>query len=136
MTDYSELVGRLCRERNTLSREAVTAIENLTRKLAEAVAEKDRIGMLLLEKADTHAREIVRLEVEADTLRAQLTATKARLAEAVEAVNFLMEMSEPPDRNYSCHVAPPCGWCEEYAGIAEAREYAAAFLAKQEVGHG
>lgn len=66
------------------------------------------------------------------TLRTELTDTKARLAEAVEAVKILMEMSEPPERNCSCHISPPCGWCIEYAGITEAYEYAASFLAKQE----
>ena len=70
-----------------------------------------------------------------ETLRAELIATKARLAEAVEVVKFLMEMSEPPERNCSCHVSPPCGWCTEYAGITEAHEYATSFLTKQEASH-
>ena len=43
MTDYSELLGRLYLERNTLSRKAATAIETLTRELAEGEKERDAL---------------------------------------------------------------------------------------------
>ena len=89
-----------------------------------------------LRELDTHLEgefwTIGNAAIAIQTLRTELTDTKARLAEAVEAVKILMEMSEPPERNCSCHISPPCGWCIEYAGITEAYEYAASFLAKQE----
>lgn len=33
---------------------------------------------------------------------------------------FLERCEEPPDRNCSCHIAPPCGDCVEYSGLREA----------------
>jgi len=108
--------------------EAATAITALRGEVA--AAEKLREQWHSLSALDAHAR--IAAEAERDTLRAELADRDARLAEAVEAVKFLMEMSEPPERNCSCHSSPPCGWCTEYAGITEAHEYAASFLAKQE----
>ena len=54
----------------------------------------------------------------------------ALLREAAEALQWLREVTEPPDRNCSCHRSAPCGWCEQYAAVAEAHEEARATLAK------
>ena len=54
----------------------------------------------------------------------------ALLREAMEALQWLREVTEPPDRNCSCHRSAPCGWCEQYAAVAEAHEEARATLAK------
>ena len=54
----------------------------------------------------------------------------ALLREAMEALQWLREVTEPPDRNCSCHLSAPCGWCEQHAAVAEAHEEARATLAK------
>lgn len=54
----------------------------------------------------------------------------ALLREAVEALQWLREVTEPPDRNCSCHRSAPCGWCEQHAAVAEAHEETRATLAK------
>lgn len=50
--------------------------------------------------------------------------------ELLAALTFLMEVTEPPERNCSCHISPPCGWCVEYSQVAEAHEQAKAAIAK------
>ncbi len=57
-------------------------------------------------------------------------ATDALLREAMEALQWLREVTEPPDRNCSCHRSAPCGWCEQHAAVAEAHEETRATLAK------
>ena len=54
----------------------------------------------------------------------------ALLREAMDALQWLREVTEPPDRNCSCHRSAPCGWCEQHAAVAEAHEEARATLAK------
>ena len=54
----------------------------------------------------------------------------ALLREAMEALQWLREVTEPPDRNCSCHRSAPCGWCEQHAAVAEAHEETRATLAK------
>ena len=54
----------------------------------------------------------------------------ALLREAMDALQWLREVTEPPDRNCSCHRSAPCGWCEEHAAVAEAHEETRATLAK------
>lgn len=45
-----------------------------------------------------------------------------------EALEFLMEMSEPPEKHCTCHLSPPCGWCVDFGGVSEAHENARAIL--------
>lgn len=54
-----------------------------------------------------------------------LAAENERLRDAL--IN-LMEMTEPPERDCSCHIAPPCAWCVEYGGVSEAHDDASAAL--------
>ena len=54
----------------------------------------------------------------------------ALLREAMNALQWLREVTEPPDRNCSCHRSAPCGWCEQHAAVAEAHEETRATLAK------
>jgi hypothetical protein len=89
--------------------------------LAELANEPDFGYHISLEAA-----ERVALTVEARVLAAIDT---DKLRAVVEALEFVLEMSEPPERNCACHLSPPCGWCEEYAGIAEAHDFARAALA-------
>jgi hypothetical protein len=51
-------------------------------------------------------------------------------AELVVALEDLMGATgEPPDRNCSCHISPPCHDCVEYGGWREALENANSVLA-------
>jgi hypothetical protein len=94
MIDYSELLGRLYLERNTLSRKAATAIETLTRELSEARVELQAIVANWEIEQSIWQTDIDRIKRtlggQSDvmdyvkSLRAELTDTKARLAEAVE----------------------------------------------------
>lgn len=54
----------------------------------------------------------------------------------VEALRGLMEVTEPPEANCSCHIAPPCGDCVDYAAVREAHEVAHAALAAHDAGGG
>lgn len=51
------------------------------------------------------------------------------IARLVDALNDVMEMTEPPDRNCSCHLCAPCNDCFENAGNRDARKWARAALA-------
>jgi len=72
----------------------------------------------------TSANELVRAA--ADRLEAQ----EALLKDAMMALDALMEVTEPPERNCSCHINPPCGWCVEYEMVAIEHKRARATLAK------
>lgn len=45
-----------------------------------------------------------------------------------EALEFLLEVTEPPERNCSCHLNPPCGDCVDYGAIRDAHAQARAAL--------
>ena len=93
------------------------SIETLTRELAEAK----------LREADMRIT-IADLAGQRDTLRAELTATKARLAEAVEVINGLVD-DEPCWKDHRGH-------CQaHYLGDPCEMETARTFLAKQEASH-
>lgn len=49
--------------------------------------------------------------------------------ELLEALEHLMEMTEPPEPNCSCHTNPPCNDCIEYGGLREAWEGARGAIA-------
>lgn len=49
----------------------------------------------------------------------------------VEALTTLHENVEPPpEKNCSCHIAPPCGDCVEYDALRDALDRARAILTK------
>lgn len=51
----------------------------------------------------------------------------------LEALKWLCEaVPEPPEKNCSCHIAPPCGDCVEYDGLREALKAGRAAIAKAE----
>lgn len=52
--------------------------------------------------------------------------------ELLEALEYLMEMTEPPERDCHCHIVAPCGWCEECGGVHDAHQQARAAIAKAE----
>lgn len=44
---------------------------------------------------------------------------------ALEAIKDLLDQTEtPPDKNCSCHIAPPCSDCVDYSGVRYAIEQA------------
>jgi hypothetical protein len=51
----------------------------------------------------------------------------AKLAVALE--DLMEATGEPPDRNCSCHISPPCPDCIDYSGWREVLEYANSALA-------
>ena len=49
----------------------------------------------------------------------------------VVSLEELLDCSvEPPERNCSCHISPPCNDCVDYAGLREVFATARALLAK------
>lgn len=58
------------------------------------------------------------------------------IAAAPDLMSALCEMlemtDEPPERNCSCHINPPCGDCVDNSGLRSARKMARAALAKAE----
>jgi hypothetical protein len=60
---------------------------------------------------------------------------QAKCEELLTALIELVEMSEePPERNCSCHINPPCRDCVNYSGIREALECARKAIAKAQEG--
>lgn len=64
---------------------------------------------------DIAGRRIKELEVQIATLR--------------ETLRYLVEMSEPPEPNCSCHICPPCADCVENSGVRDAIKSARSALA-------
>lgn len=57
--------------------------------------------------------------------------TLSAARELLDAVAMFIEFAEePPDRNCSCHIDPPCGDCVEYGGIRKAFELGRAAILK------
>jgi len=51
--------------------------------------------------------------------------TQELLKLALEALKDLLDQTEPPpDKNCSCHIAPPCSDCVDYSGVRYAIEQA------------
>lgn len=50
----------------------------------------------------------------------------------LEALKFVLERIEIPDRDCSCHISPPCNDCVDNSGIREAVEFANNAIAKAE----
>lgn len=51
--------------------------------------------------------------------------TQEALKLALEALKDLLDQTEPPpDKNCSCHIAPPCSDCVDYSGVRYAIEQA------------
>ena len=96
--------------------------ETLDRALADYIPGIDRaVHFVSIEQVDMLAEFYLHN-------RADLS--DALLREAMDALQWLREVTEPPDRNCSCHRSAPCGWCEEHAAVAEAHEETRATLAK------
>jgi hypothetical protein len=142
--DYEKLLTQLRKEQAVeahydtkqcaVIEQAATAIETLRAELAHAKADSRGICTNCEDTGVTTQTErlCACASGQAERLGRELASTKARLGEAVGCIEFLMEMSEPPERNCRCHISPPCSWCEEYAGIVEARDHSQAFLAKEQ----
>jgi hypothetical protein len=66
--------------------------------------------------------------IEVDKANARLIAAAPDLLEALQ--EFLEMTEEPPKRNCSCHISPPCGDCVDHAGLRGAFKVARAAIAK------
>lgn len=53
-----------------------------------------------------------------------------KLLEALKEV--IERMDQPPERNCSCHLSPPCNDCVDYGGIRESIKYANAAIEEAE----
>ena len=83
--------------------------------------------------------EALRLANELDhyhTTRMDKAAAELRRLHALNntllyALEHLLNMTgEPPDRNCSCHISPPCNDCVDYSGWRDAFEFASSVIAK------
>ncbi|MFY8215132.1 MAG: hypothetical protein ACOVMP_00850, partial [Chthoniobacterales bacterium] len=64
------------------------------------------------------------IQSELSRLRAENTDLLIILAHLLECIE------EPPDRNCSCHINPPCSDCVDHGGLREAIEESRAIIAK------
>lgn len=114
-------------------------VRGLETQLAEALAELNRCR-LTLDSAQCHQvginNGILALiaqnkhDADADTicrhlLSEELDEALAANKKSKAAIEGLLDVIEdPPERNCSCHLNPPCNDCVEYSGIREALEFA------------
>ena len=84
---------------------------------------------------DVAEREVklARVEKERDALKAKLEHADARIRRLEACIEDFLELTEVPDANCSCHLAPPCGDCVEYGSIREVRALANALLKERGV---
>ena len=67
-----------------------------------------------------------------DSVKAALDAVGASgLLSALK--DFVLNTEEPPERNCSCHISPPCNDCVDNSCLRETFENARAAIAKAEV---
>jgi hypothetical protein len=76
--------------------------------------------------ANAVAEFISHAPTDMDALLTQVSVLRSVLEGLVEVV------PEPPERNCSCHVAPPCGDCVMWGGLREALENARTILKETE----
>ena len=104
------------------------------------IAERDA-AILRAEQAEARAAELKSSNEEArkflrqrDKLNADLARARSLLADMIDAFEEHVCL---PEKNCSCHIAPPCGDCEQYSFAREAIDCAKYHLRKtrQEAGH-
>lgn len=71
----------------------------------------------------------------AHEIEAEETAANALLIAAAPSLMFALELllenvEEPPERNCSCHISPPCSDCVDHSGLREALNFARLAIAK------
>ena len=74
-----------------------------------------------------------RISKERDAIKAKLEHADARIRRLEACIEDFLELTEVPDANCSCHLAPPCGDCVEYGSIREVRALANALLKERGV---
>lgn len=74
-----------------------------------------------------------KLQKEYDALKIKLEHADTRIRRLETCVEDFLELTEVPDANCSCHLAPPCGDCVEYGSIREVRALANALLKERGV---
>lgn len=60
--------------------------------------------------------------------KAELEKQKSSLCGLME--DLLENMVQPPERNCSCHISPPCGDCVDWGGLREVIECCKSSIAK------
>lgn len=119
---YQQQVGALKVERDKL----IHAVADHVTVRAEQRAEIERLEALHHSTNRELWSALDRMEdakQERDALRSQ----RDRVTWALE--HLLERGIEPPDRNCSCHISPPCNDCVEWSGLREAVEHAESALA-------
>lgn len=93
-------------------------IESLRAQIAELEAENERLKIEARDACfglnDYFGKQIAVLSNE----RAKLTCQRDEYKAVLE--NLLEVVDEPPERNCSCHIAPPCNYCVNWSGLREA----------------
>jgi hypothetical protein len=87
------------------------------------------------DKIETLRAEVRKLEDyvcnDVRDLQINLAASQAREKVLRDALETMVEaIDRPPDSNCSCHIAPPCSDCIDYAHLREAFEFADEALAQ------
>ena len=110
-SDYAALSGALEAERANLRHYKHEVVETHMTNEADALARAEAA------------------EAERDALRAELAEAGSQLEAMIDAFEEYVAL---PDKNCSCHIAPPCGDCETYSFARETVSEARAFLARHQ----
>lgn len=143
ITKYYELKRQLAELQEWNTRIGVTNYE-LRKELAEYKAENERLNTVPMKyrrmafnaqlqkenedlqfRNDRLVQDFADVTEENDALRRihaeNIEIFKRQLAEYKALLSNLMEVvEEPPKRNCSCHISPPCSDCVEWSGLREA----------------
>ena len=138
MSQFEELKARLRDGWFSEMEPAANAIESLERQLAELQPFAD-VGKAMVEITTTvqgvdEWGAIPTLWTmcmeERDTAIKKLATVTAQRDSLEGALELMLErIQEPPDRNCSCHISPPCNDCVDFGGEREAFEVAKEALA-------
>ncbi len=99
----------------------------------DGIACRDETIKWLEGKEARLAAKLAEVEKERDALKAKLEHADARIRRLEACIEDFLELTEVPDANCSCHLAPPCGDCVEYGSIREVRALANALLKERGV---
>lgn len=92
----------------------------------------DYLETLVRESSSIHNEMMQRIQnkTAADRARAKAEQQRDDLMAALEAL--IENVDEPPDRNCSCHISPPCNDCVDFSSLREAFSQASAAIASVE----
>lgn len=100
--------------------------QQLEKQVEELEKQRDRLSDL----CDTWNSECDDYRADNRDLSNKLTEALAQRDELLEALVGLSEViDEPPERNCSCNISPPCNDCVEYSGVRDALNVARSAIA-------